>query len=369
MAVGLPAELIMTILEYLYFKDPDTNVRSISEPDYCILSACSLVCQLWSGLAQSLAFRELPLCGSVCTTRGSQIYAAINPSTEQGKLLGQYVHVLNLVLGVRERGNLPDWLACCPRLYQLGLDLYGLQELSPTVIDKLSVGAVGMPFRLNIRALCFFSIGVQSLVPYQLLSICPSIQFLVLGGGTVTTPPPDLSFNFCLYELVLQRALPVNILERLLSTSETSLRVLEFKDPPSLEVVCLLAKHGPHIRSLRLMRYDFTSAALVQICTNLKELMILHVPSLVPMTSLPHSLEHVAFLNLRHLSGYPLDTITSAIDTLPNLCMVTCYGMSVKHSQFFALRAACNARGVTLRLRKGQDWSVGGPCRPRWSFG
>jgi hypothetical protein len=184
----------------------------------------------------------------------------------------------------------------------------------------------------------------------------PRIQFLTIGAEIATLPPIKLP-AIKLHELVLSRSLiPSECLEWLLSNSEDSLQILELRDVPGRQIKTILAKHGHNLRSLRISRYNKDSADILRLCTRLEELVVHHIPNVIELKDLPTTIEHFSMRNPGNIGFRTL--IVPLIDTLPNLRVVTFDENVRRHNDFHALRSACDAKGVELRVHILAFWIV-----------
>jgi hypothetical protein len=194
--------------------------------------------------------------------------------------------------------------------------------------------------------------SVHSPILYELIGLFPSVEFLTLGVEIAAAPPPWTP-AIQLYELTLHRTPPSDLLQWLLSSSGTSLRILEMRDLPSARTSVDLAVCCPHIQSLRFMRYNAYSAAILQQCTNLVELVLLNVPLSLP--ALPSSLEHFALVIQTYTAHVNLDPVVKAVESLPRLKIFTFVGES---GDLNHLKAICDAKGVAFHTTLRQYWIV-----------
>jgi hypothetical protein len=235
----------------------------------------------------------------------------------------------------------------CPQLYELSISARGLFSLDPEGISAITTVSV------SIRSLRLMECSVQSPILYQLLALFPSVEFLTLGVELIASPP-DTTPAFHLYELTLQRNPPSNVLRWLLASSETSLRILELRDLPGAHTPSDLAICCPHIESLRLMRYNAYSAAILRQCTNLLELVLLNVPMFVSFPELPPSLEHFGLLIQTFTASVDLRPVVAAVDTLPRLRLLSFIG----DMQDVQLKSICDAKGIVLQTTSRKFWIV-----------
>jgi hypothetical protein len=356
----LPIELWIDIIEEVYY-DPRGSV------DYATLSACSQVCLSWTEPSQKVLFRSIDLTQDEFR-RYRSLMTHIDPSTARGKTLGLYIRVVDVSVGVVSS---PQWglrqheftrlILFCPRLYHLTVRsaLHKFDKDTMTFLQTIaSLGSGG----LHLRALHLAKCGRQSPILYQLISIWPGIRFLQIGGR-VCVSPPSQSSSIQLHELVMScgEQLSTNMLDWLLSNSETSLRILELWDEPGPRMKRLVAKHGDYLRSLRIPCFNKVAAETVDLCPKLEELALIihHSTALTRLRDLPLSIVHFAF---RNMAKRPLHRpVISAINSLPNLRVVTCDQHSQQDADFSALQKVCENRSVDLRVDQGQLWLVGNP--------
>ncbi|KIJ61141.1 hypothetical protein HYDPIDRAFT_169884 [Hydnomerulius pinastri MD-312] len=367
----LPPELIFAILESAYYSPSGS-------PDYTFLASCSLVCNSWSAPAQSLLFRSTTKLRSYSIPK---FHAAVMSSSVRGKPLGTAVRSLEISVGrsMNESCHPLDFarlLQACPRLYELALSTYGLHEFDQAALAELKKTGSG------IKALNLQYCGVQSPVLFQLLEIWPGIQFLKVGteiaawpwrnpaeipvlrqpnsgggpGNTLdTTERPGASVS--LYDLVLSRIPQPAVLTWLLTSSSASLRILDLREVPGPATRTILGLHAKRLRSLRLLHYSFDSAAFLRQCTELEELVLFHVPTMVPLApALPPSIEHLSFRNPIHTYRNTLRPFLDAIEVLPKLRVLTCDRNSEQLEEFAILKARCVERGVEVEISDVPFW-------------
>ena len=352
----LPFELCIDIIEFIYY-DPQGLV------DYATLSACSQVCLSWTEPSQKLLFRWIDLTQDEFR-RYRSLMAQISLSNARGKTLGSYIRVLDVSIGVvsspqfgLRQHEFTRLILFCPHLYHLTLrsTLHKFDNDTMTVLQTIASPGNGV----HIRALYLSKCGRQSPILYQFISVWPGIQFLRLAGR-ISAPPPPKPSRLQLRALVLSRGeeVPSNTLDWLLSNSEKSLQVLELWDEPGPRMKSLVARHGAHLRSLRMPSFNKAAAEVVRLCPKLEELalVIYHSSALAPLCDLPSSIEHLAFRNMGKRSlNRP---IINAIKTLPNLRVLTCDQGSQQQGDFTALQSACNIRTVDLRVDRRSLWIV-----------
>ncbi|KAJ6584987.1 hypothetical protein B0H19DRAFT_1249894 [Mycena capillaripes] len=337
----IPEELICLILAQLYYRRPPLN-----KPDYSTLSACSLVNSHWRIPSQTLLFRRI-------TLEATPEFARFAETTSNLVLLS---HVRSISITLPPVSTLVSLLGRCPQIYDLGISASALFSMDSKQISSLS--AVIRDRSISIRSLRLMECSVQSPILYELIALFPSVEFLTLGVEVAALPPlwtPAIQ----LYELTLQRTLSSDVLAWLLSASGTSLRVLELRDLPSAHTASDLATCCPHIQSLRLMRYNARSAAILRQCNNLLELVLMNVP-LVDLPQLPSSLEHFALLIQTYTTSVDLRLVIAAVDALPHLRILSFVGGS---QDLPLLRASCDTKGVTLQSTLAKLWINDDPVK------
>ncbi|KAJ7134633.1 hypothetical protein C8R44DRAFT_771034 [Mycena epipterygia] len=342
-----PEELICLILGNLYYRNPP-----FSTPDYPTLLACSLVNSLWKTPAQTLLFRRI-------TIEAAHAFGRFVATTHNYALLS---HVRTVAIALSNQplkpsddepkvcpvSTLVSILEHCPKLYELSISARGLFSLDSEAVSRMASAS------LSIRSLRMMECSVQSPLLYELLALFTQVQFLTLAVEIVASPPPWTP-AMRLYELTLHRTPSSEVLVWLLSASGTTLRILELRDLPSAHTQYDLAMCCPHIQSLRLMRYNAYTAAILRQCTNLLELVLLNVPMIVSLPELPPSLEHFALLIQTYTASVDLQPVIAAVNSLPHLRIFTFIGDS-KLQQIPQLKAACDARGVTMWTTLHKFW-------------
>ncbi|KAH7909674.1 hypothetical protein BJ138DRAFT_1066661 [Hygrophoropsis aurantiaca] len=353
----LPPEIILGILEPVYYDD-------LASPNYSLLSACSLVCSGWSGPAQTLLFRNPK---QIRLHNSAAFYAAIDSSTFRGQTLGSCVRRLDIRTGRSSNDScaLQEFtriLLACPRLYELTLSIYGIHEFANSLLSELKESTK------NLKALSLIYCGVQSPIIFQLLEIWHNVQFLKIGTEIVASTPrhdelvpsatPVVSnAPVRLYDLILLRTPSPEILSWLLEPSLESLRILECREMPGRSTRALLTPHTRRLRSLRLLHYNLDSAALLRECTELEELLLYHIPSIVPLApDLPQTIQHFGFWNSISNHQKTLDPILDAVDSLPRLNVITCNTNVVELVDYPRLKAVCEDRNIEIIVTKVPFW-------------
>ena len=348
--LSLPLELWITIIQHNYYKeDGSIDIRT--------LLSSALVHPQWTEPAQSLLFHSIPLDEIVKSKREDSFFESIKV---HGSKLGSYVR--RLIVNIGQYPSSADGsiaihyftllLKFFPKLYEITLRVYGVYQFDKPSMEELGIVAP------HIRSLNLLRFGVQSPILYQLIELWPNIQFLAIGAEIVASPPSNPP-KIKLYELMLLRSLiPFTSLEWLLSKSENTLKVFELRDLPGRRMKSILAKHGPHLRSLRLLHYNKDSADLLRLCTQLEEFVIYRIPDVIHIQTLPTTIEHFSFRNpgtgIKSYKGQ----IISLMDKLPKLRVVTCDVRAAEHHGFAALKSACDAKGAELQVRSWPWWLV-----------
>ena len=351
----LPLELCIDVMEDVYYN-PNGSV------DFPSVSACSRVCSSWAEHGQKLLFRFVEI-GHDESAKYHTLLAQIDPCTDRGKILGSYIRMLNIHVGVvsspkcgLSSHEFIRLLSFCSRIYCLTLHS-GIYKFTTESVNSLR----NIAAKTNLRALNLAECGRQSPILYQLLSIWPSIQFLRIGCGFQALPPSAQS-KIQLYELVLScgEHMPSQTLDWLLSSSQTSLEILELWDEVGPQMKNLVAKHSKYLRSLRIPCHNKVCAEAVDLCPKLEELALVVYQStaFTQFRNLPSSIQHFAIHNS---ANRPLHhPVISAIDTLPNLRVVSCDEKTREQPGFAALQKACDARYVYLKVEHTRlSWTVG----------
>ncbi|KZT02508.1 uncharacterized protein LAESUDRAFT_411876 [Laetiporus sulphureus 93-53] len=249
-------------------------------------------------------------------------------------------------------------LSSCTRLYGLVLDAYGIHGFDPEDLAKLQRHDLS-----PIRALRLTGYS-ESRVLYQLLEIWPTIQFLCIDFE-LNADPPAHATRVKLYELSLLGGLSVKVMTWLLSSSELSLQIFELRYHFGNDHARVLAKHGPHIRSLRVLSPTSEVQSLVENCPNLEELIVTQAALVQEPTrrlanilsSTSQSLEHLGvwvgafedyFWNLNY-----------AVNHLQRLRVLSYYapdGELENHSRYSEIQSKCEEKKIDLRLLKIMTW-------------
>ncbi|KZT23427.1 hypothetical protein NEOLEDRAFT_1117999 [Neolentinus lepideus HHB14362 ss-1] len=359
-APRLPPELVFEILTHLYYNE-DGAV------DQSSLAACTLVQSEWTEVAQQLLYREVTLSGYGPKHRSDIFHASIDPSTARGKLLGEFVRSIDIPVGYGDDAYSPTnfvaLLRSCPRLYNLSISIMDMHEFEPKIVYELQ--ELAQTTGPRIRSLRFRRSGVQSPVLYQLLSVWPSIQFLLVGLELAAAPPCGKP-RFRLQELILHRNLLQDVLEWLLSSSADTLQLLDLRDLPGSRFATYLAKnHCHHIRSLRFIYSNNIALALIPRCLKLEEVIMHSLPNATWKLKFPPSLEHLSFRNPAFAKSPTLEHVLGIIPNLPKLRVITGDAGVRNHKDQRILQRLCEEQGVTLSFDGKPPWVLDDPVMPK----
>lgn len=366
-ARGIPLEVVLDILEAVYFNDGAVNTE--------FLRTCSLVCKSWSLPAQKLLFRRIRLCSQAAY---NSFVLAVDRSTDRGRILSDSVVQMHVVLDNNQPGPLKQ--ACfaraitlCPNLRELSLALYGCGEpgndivgspalermrrlapsFEPGTLELLRTGPL-------IASLHFsnWSDNDQSVV--QLLDIWPSLKSLSITGKTPHLSPgvthPPFACALARLRINCQHEPSLDFLEWLLHTSSraNSLRAIELDREPSLDMLDYLTRnHAESLRELAIPSCTTPEHATTIIrCRSLRQLRTERPStSAIPAVfrQLPMGIQHLAF-GMDQVT--PLQTLVEAVKTRDELESITVniWDKGSSHRQLPALKMACAFRGVELRI-------------------
>ncbi|KAF8588968.1 hypothetical protein K439DRAFT_1645274 [Ramaria rubella] len=336
----LPQELILEILESLYYTDE-------GKVDYPSLLHSSSVCRSWAPPAQQLLYRALVLLIAAHTNFFDSARSSIS---SPGYNLLDHVRILKINIDDPTSdvsSRIPPQLFAglvvkCVRLYELKISassVYAFDQESLSILSNIP----------SIKALSIDHIGVQSIILYQLISLAPSLRHLRLFSELHATPPRE-PIGIHLYELITYRAPHPDVMMWLLGASRDTLRILEMWDMCNRATMrTILQTHSSLILSLRLLHFNHQAIEIVQACYNLQELVLWHVPTIFTLGSLPSTIEHLAFRNPLHSQSHTLMPILNVIKELPRLRLITCDENATRHADFALLRAACAEASVQLK--------------------
>ncbi|KAI0070622.1 hypothetical protein K474DRAFT_1669866 [Panus rudis PR-1116 ss-1] len=344
--VALPQELIQYIIEDAYYHYP----QGWAEIDRQTLKACSLVSSEWRGHSQRLLFHEV--------RQGNLAFLnELRAETPMALLHARSIRRLDVMITsqsshdrYRSVDDLILLLTHCKAVYELTLrKLDTIHSLTEETMDRLRQMSLHSPLA-TIAALNLESFGIQSPIPYQLLSVMPSVRHLRLGNE-LGAPRPTSLCTVKLYELAVLRtpSSPHN-LEWLLSQSKGHLRILEFKETPGRSFQNLLAEHGPHLLSFRLMWHTQQAAPVFEHFSSLRELVIYQFSDFLRLAKIPKTVKHVSFRYLLWAKNATLLPILAVIDELPELEIVSFNKEVTTHVHFPELQYKCHEKGVQLRL-------------------
>jgi hypothetical protein len=361
-SIPLPLELVILIIEFACF-----DAFKVNED---LLRRCALVCRAWSHPAQKLLFSRVTLrTRSACDS----FLAAVIRSTKHGRMLGDAVTRLKVVLDYNHPSGLPqhsfgDAFILCPNLYELNLALYGcatagenmvglsdnerLRRPAPAIDDHtLSLLKSGP----RITALHFSNWSENQYFFIQLLNIWPTLESLVISGTTPQAPPSiaePLACSLKQLRMNFQTSPSIHFMDWLLHNSSHTLRILGFDREPSLQFLDhLVDTHGKHLRSLSLPScpsHQHTST--VQKCPQLRELCIENFAQCV-YRKVSGTLEHIALGLDRNTILQPIIDIVRSSDAL-RVVTVNVWHDGDQHPQFSPLKVACAYRGVVLRVTR-----------------
>jgi hypothetical protein len=366
-ARGIPLEVVLDILETVSFDD--------SAIDAEFFRTCSMVCKSWSLPAQRLLFRRIHLCSQAAYN--SFVYA-VDRSTERGRILGDSVVQMRVVLDNNQPGPLKQ--ACfsravtlCPNLCELSLALYGCGEPGNDIVGSPALERMRRPapsfepgtlelLRTGppITSLHFsnWSDNDQSIV--QLLDIWPSLESLSITGKTPHFSPglthPPFACALARLRMNCQLEPSLDFLEWLLHTSSqaNTLCAIELDREPSLDLLDYLTRN--HMDSLQELAIPSCStsehATAIIRCRSLRQLRTERPStSTIPAVfrQLPMGIQHLAF---GMDQDTPLQTLVEAVKTRDELESITVnlWDKGDSHRQLSALKMACAFRGVDLRI-------------------
>lgn len=366
----LPLEIITHILEAAYY---DENF----EVDVITLTNSALVCNAWAAPAQNLLFRSVTLRSS---TGFSSFREAVNPCTRRGKMLGNSVVRLKVIVD----HNHPDQLShralslafcLCPNLYEFDLALYGC--LVPGHYRDGNTGGV-RTFRAapsfdagtldllrngpHIRSLKFSNWSDNDQLAFQLLSgVWSSLVSVSLKGTPPRLPaletetPIPFSSHF-LKELRLGFHTVPNpdFIRWLLSNTGRSLQCLEIdRDLGVLYLDSILSPSAHSVESLFIPScMTREEVAIVEKCDRLKEFRFESpVFSPILLERLPKTIEHLALTVSRETPLYlVIKFVKSRSGSNLSALTVHLWGDGDTHPQLPSLRIACACAGVELHV-------------------
>ncbi|KAF7314452.1 hypothetical protein MKEN_00918000 [Mycena kentingensis (nom. inval.)] len=337
--MSLPIELVHQILRHLYYEN------ALLAPSYDNLLNASLVCKPWSPYSRALLYRKVT----------SKVNGAFLASTHDPTLLASVRSFSLELTGVLALKKLLQWL---PGLYELVVDA---KILLLSQNERADLAATIASSDVNLRSLHLAACSSQSPILFQLLSLFPTVEFLTLGVEiTPVVVPSGWTMPCSLYELKCYRAPASLVLTSLLSASAHTLRILELRELPSITMPQELAPFCGGIQSLRLMRFNRETAKILAKCTNLVELVLFNVPSVIELPALPASLEHLAILIQTFTIPVQLELVVKRVEPLQNLRLITYVGDDAHVPE---LRALCRRKGCELAWEMKKLWIHDDPIK------
>jgi len=327
---SLPPELVIHVLELAFYNDDGSINRET-------MSAASLVCRTWQWPGQKLLFHNVR-----AATSGRRI---VPPPVSTAHFIRR------LDINIINQGQFEGFinvLAQCEKLYELTFRVQNVHSFDSVSTEQLKMLSGKAPLK-SIASLNLMTFGIQSPIPYQLLSLMPGVRFLRLGMELGLLPPPQPP-AFKLQELSLLRTPSLKVTEWLVSGSVGHLRVLEFRDPPPKSFDGILSIHGPYLQSIRLFHHTVRSKAIFELCPNVEELIIYLLSAYLPFRSLPKGLKHFSFRNYSWAENVSLFPVLQAIDMLPQLQLVSCDPNAEKHIDMPDLIEECRQKGIELEM-------------------
>ncbi|TFK56394.1 hypothetical protein OE88DRAFT_11250 [Heliocybe sulcata] len=362
-AVHLPVELIMHILEAGYYS-------ADLQPDDQLLRNCALVCRAWTGPAQKLLFRSV-------TLRNESAFDSFKLALDAGRQLADSVLRMRVVLDHNQPGHLSEAsfaaaVAACPKLYELGLFIYGrgdsigvghndrgaISDSEATVAPAFSGRTVSLlRSGPRVAALQYSSSCAEDEYLFQLLDAWPTVASLEVRGVPPRLPlHASISYSGSLEELHMnfQSKPSTDFMNWLLQNSGRSLRVLDLEREPSNDLLQhLVGRHAGTLESLALPSCGSKEgAAVIGQCGKLREFRVEHslgTPLVYKM--LPGGIQHVALGVDRDTQLEAVLGMVRARDELKVLTLQVWEG-GLKHPTMPSLKMECAVRGVELRVTR-----------------
>jgi hypothetical protein len=369
----LPAEILAIILGRVYYYHKD---RRLHTPDHPTLAACSLVHPSWTALSQELLFCHITFRESL---RFFRDHATANQS-DRSRELCAYVKIVDIhfkhpnqglwsasqpagtfsAIGLYPR-ELSELLRRCPHVYELGLETSLVFSLGIDDLEAIKLEGA------HVRSLCLSGGSVQSPILFELLGSLPGIQFLRVEVEVAAEPPPTQLEGVHLYELILVRGLPVATIKWLLSSSKSSLRILELRDIPGSDTKTLIRDdYAANLHSLRLLHADrLTVSSLLPACTQLKQFVCLNVPKMTKLELfLPASVETLTMISIssQPYIGSILKTVKSHLELK---ILELDQSITLNNSNFTAVTEMCEEMGTRLKADQPSFWLVSLRCITR----
>ncbi|EJD43545.1 hypothetical protein AURDEDRAFT_114620, partial [Auricularia subglabra TFB-10046 SS5] len=372
----LSYELILRILEHLYYKDWALD----RTPDYKALTTAALVCSDWAPAAQMLLYRHVRITHKY---RAHAFLRAAGQKSEKARMLREAVRILevsfkdplrNKKLKV-SNAELVYLLQSCPYLYQLDIH-ENPGPIEPDQADALRAAAPVRALKLHLVT------DVERLV--ELIEVWPSLQHLdvmppraidpAVAEAHPPPPPDEVERSFKLRELRLHVSYdPDGTLATLCATALRQLDILAITRgslrPAALQ--SLLSRVGPTLRSLTLAAWDDASIRATNACPALQELTIwsgLFRASAAAGTlceTLPPTIVHFGFYLHGSLDSGRVSRERAAIGNItkrcPNLRVVTCYNYLGHRESGWGTPFVRHCRSKGIRI---QEFPTGGGEAP-----
>ncbi|KAI0040249.1 hypothetical protein FA95DRAFT_1611944 [Auriscalpium vulgare] len=290
--VALPHDIHVEILDWVYCNSQHVDI------DYRTLSACSLVCKIWTTPAQRLLFRfisPLDAVHKLLPVTGIDINFAATTTTD----------------------NFFALLALCPNVTSLSITLNS-KTFAPSVLDRLRA------LELQIE---YLQTNIWFDIVASYVHLWPSLRCLEMYESgfyhAFDRPPP--------VPLKLPQGVNVDwrfpVLARCLleGTDTSALRELEMYAVEWEDSTCLAALTSTsvleNLTSLVLLDGALPPYAILDRCARLETLVFAERPAMAVV--LPRTLRHVCYRALTKDDRLPLRFLLDALKALPSLGMVT----------------------------------------------
>ncbi|KAI0058402.1 hypothetical protein BV25DRAFT_1830045 [Artomyces pyxidatus] len=334
----LPFDLHVVILEWVY------RLSQSQEVDYSTLAASSLVCKLWTPIAQRLLFRRLR--GRI--SRPQTVHYLIN-ITHHNPSLGTYVRSLSVYVRRGQKGALevPDFVAllsCFPQMQQVFIDCS----------DKLTSDELAQVKGLDLQIKCLRGMTASCMF-YQLAQAwAATLRYILISGGSpesvlrdTLTPETFSLLGIEFYHL----AQPSPVQWLIPSGGDPPLREVELHAYSSLELEALVAR-APRLTSLT-CDANLPSPHVLAPLQELEELIIHGLPG--EAFKLPRSLRHVGFHPWTYAGPTHLEYLFAALSSLPHLSLVSAtYG--IEPWVLKELGDRCTEMGVDFVVHRNPDF-------------
>jgi hypothetical protein len=355
---AIPSELIVEILECVYFGDGPAKLDSNS------ISECTRVSHTWLPIARKLLFFDVSLY-SKAKLDSFLHYIDSLPEERRLYVLGA-VHILRTHVGRIMKIQLKELISLItilPCLDDLVLDIQTSDNLTADDLQLLRTSSSRTLKSLRIHIYP----STQSAVFTQLITCWPNLKSIEVQGHCNKPPQiPSYAPTFSLSEF--RWTLPFfngtnvdNLFSWVLSrTAPGELHTLELLElPPKSALMSLMDKHGLHIRSLKLglllRDQEDTLITALQKLSQLRGLTIGFNPSESVLQATPATIEMLAFRNEdRSFYSKEIPTIIPVVDAIrnssfPRLRTVDyTYEKSVG-SEGSGLQNVCWERGIEVR--------------------